>query len=1264
MSKREFNLFEEQKKLEKEDIEAIYGESKKPEDESVGVAEDTTGGDVPESKIDAIDRLMDEEDKRRRPDGRKNTGEKQVSGDFRGKNPEEIQTSKDMDEKLENETKEGDRNNLKEEIHDQLYEKIKEEFEKAVDKEAYIGEMRDNIKNFSNPSSEDRIFLNSLGFASEDKENQSKILEWYKEVGSESLDKIIKKEVSKPEAVKIREEEKTVEIEKFAEKLRVKNFENLTTDELKGAMEKIGIYFNEVRMPDIDINNKGLIARVGDVKSELARYNNEMKWILKNRQQKEKNKPQEIEKGEVEVTEKMKTEANTVAAVEKEAGVENIDDYFRDCKENKVKLRAGAGQEKTFIITSISGKGNVIRLKNMAEGENVKTSNVNKEFLYRFNNVKVSKEDLVNLKETIKENRSLFDGEKLNSFAIEGTIEKFLEDDTDTSGIDISDDSALIRALEVVKEENKSKEETEMKKHVPGALIKVFEGPLESLDSEDKTHIENEGETHNLEEQIEKYKIILNMLKDELESYGDEDFENRKEIEGFIKKLEKLIELMSELLELKKEGDEEKIKAKELEISDLILELKKARKEITEKNKLLSKEKEISDLGWNPDKIVEDEEKEISDLGWNPDKIKSGDSPLADEEKTLEQLKNKYREAEEDGNRNEMGYIAEKIRALEIGSEVDDKETPEDDLQKQLENLEAEYKKAEEDGDEEKKRGLMEEIRILKARIDDKETPEDDLQKQLEKLKAEYEKAEEDEDEEKKKNLMEEIRILKARIDDKAKGEDPVRSPIGDESDRPDEPGEGEPGESEKIELNEAEKEYIRKSEEIERLRKENKDILFIPEEDLTDEERKIVDRIQELEIGRTLDKGSGLLTNHVDELKRKVGTSRKEGILEAQKEYIEMKKLLIGVEMLEKGLKMKMERSKKERKLFPSIEKLSNSIENALKGKLKNPIGKKKKAMSKVNENYGSEKRKDLNSISEQELTEEFEKILKELDGIYSVSDKKTKPKIEGVYGIGIRALLGHINAREDIKTNHQDLKSIFEKGKITIKELPDSLSNPREYLSKMFDKAEDIFKEKIADNEETPTVDSGGELLEGLKDDMKKDLGELGIEKLNMLESLVSAVKDDGQVSDDTDGKELIDKLCRYNIGEDAKEAVSWIEKHKDNNEIKSIRLKDIEEFVSGAKKIKEELVKNLKDNIKKDLEDLEEEQLNNLENLISVAETSGQINDNININELIDKLQGYSSSPKIKDVTDWIEKYKNKSGVEGIKLEDIKKFIDDIK
>ena len=626
-------------------------------------------------------------------------------------------------------------------------------------------------------------------------------------------------------------------------------------------------------------------------------------------------------------------------------------------------------------------------------------------------------------------------------------------------------------------------------------------------------------------------------------------------------------------------------------------------------------------------------------------------------------MKAGYREAEEDDNRKEMGYLAEKIRALEIESEVDevdDKDTPEDDLQKQLEKLKAEYEKADEAGDEEGKKNLMEEIRILKARIDDKETPEDNLQKQLEELEDEYKKAEEDGDEKKKRDLMEEIRILKARIDDKAKGEDPVRSPIGGDPDRPDEPGEDEPGEPEKIELNEAEKEYIRKSEEIERLRKENKDILFIPEEDLTDEERKIVDRIQELEIGRTLDKGSGLLTNHVSELKRKVGTSRKEGILEAQKEYIEMKKLLIGVEMLEKGLKMKMERNKKGRKLFPSIEKLSNSIENALKGKLKNPIGKKKRAMSKVNENYSSEKRKDLNSISEQDLIKEFEKALEEIDDLAPICNKKNKKTTEDVCNISIRLFLGYVNDRKDIKNDHQDLESILKKEKEKIEKLPDGLSDLKEYLSKMLGKVEDILEEKIADSEET----SGGELLVNLKDDIKKDLEELSIEKLNMLESFVSAIKDTGQVSDDTDGKELIDKLCGYNTGEDAKEAVSWTEKHKDNDEIKSIRLKDIEEFVSGAKKIKKELVENLKDSIKKDLEDLEEEQLNNLEDLISVAETSGQINDNININELIDKLQGYSSSPKIKDVTDWIEKYKNKSGVEGIKLEDIKKFIDDIK
>ncbi|MEA2098295.1 MAG: hypothetical protein U9P70_04475 [Patescibacteria group bacterium] len=939
-------------------------------------------------------------------------------------------------------------NNLKEEIYGQLYEKTKEKLEEATNKEAYIGKMRNNIKNLPRPGSEDKRFLDEFGFSEKDEEDQNKMLELYKEIGSKILDDIVKENIDKSEAVKIEEEKKTEEIEKLAEELRVINFEDLTTDEIEGTMEKIGIYFDKMKMRDIDINNKDLIARVSDIKIELAEYNKKMKRILNDRRQEERNKLQEVEK----VTGEIRTETDTVAKVEKETGIENIDEYFKDCKKNRVKLRAGAGQEKTFIITSISPKGNTIRLENTKEG-NVKTSNINKEYLYKFNNVKVDREDLVNLKKTIEENRSLFDDKGLNSFAIEGTIGTFLEDNgdaKDVNEIDISDDSAVINALEIVKENDELKKQKEAEMEVSNALVTVFEKPLESL--------ENGGEINNLEEEIEKYKNILDMLKDKLGSYSDEDFENREKFEGFIEKLEKLIGLMSELLELKKKGDEVGIKVKKLEISNLVAELKKRKKEI-----------EVLGLGRGSD--------EISD--------KTGD---------------------EDGT----------------------------------------------------------------------EIPEENLQEQLEQLKAKYRKAEEDNDREEMGYIAGEIRTLTAEIDDKTGDEGLVR---GSDGGKPKPGGGPEPepkpeSEPVRFELNKAEEEYIRKSKEIERLREENEDILFIPEEDLTDEERKIVDRIEELEIGRILDKGSGLLTNHVDELERKIGTSRKEGILEAQKEYIEMKKVLIGVEMLKKGLKMKIERSKskRKRKIFSSVGKFSSTIDNFIKkGERKIPFRNKKKqeAISGVNENYSSKKRKDLDSISERDLIIEFEKVQRDINDLDSNSDKKTKEIMQNTCVINIRGVLDDIKTRDDIKDDHQDFKDFFENRRKEIEKLPKNLNNPKEYLLKMFDKAEGIFKEKIADSEGTPDIDNNEEQFNNLKDSIKKDLGELKEEELKNLKDLIYGAEISRQISDNTDINELnelIVKLQSHAYSLEIKDITDWIGKYKGENGATEIKLKDIKEFIDN--------------------------------------------------------------------------------------------------
>ena len=328
-------------------------------------------------------------------------------------------------------------------------------------------------------------------------------------------------------------------------------------------------------------------------------------------------------------------------------------------------------------------------------------------------------------------------------------------------------------------------------------------------------------------------------------------------------------------------------------------------------------------------------------------------------------------------------------------------------------------------------------------------------------------------------------------------------------------PEEDEIKEPKKIELNEAKKEYIRKSKEIEKLRKENEDIFSIPEEDLTDEQRKTIERVEELEIGRVLDKGSAIMTNHVDKLERKVGMLQKgESILEAQREYIESRTLLVGVEMLEKGLRMKMERSKKKQRTYLSVGKMGNAV----KERLKNPFGKKKKkeekektvkTISETNERFSIGKRKDLDLISEQDLMNEFETVLEDIKYIVS-TDEKNKEIIEDVCSINIKKLLNRINTRDDIKNDHEDIKLFFEKAKIKIEKLPDDLSNPKKYLDRMLNKINSIFKEKIGnDNEESVEINENQineqqdsdfdkfkiEIIEQLKDDegAVQELGEL---------------------------------------------------------------------------------------------------------------------------------------------------------------------------
>ncbi|MCK4592201.1 hypothetical protein KAT63_02035 [Candidatus Parcubacteria bacterium] len=340
----------------------------------------------------------------------------------------------------------------------------------------------------------------------------------------------------------------------------------------------------------------------------------------------------------------------------------------------------------------------------------------------------------------------------------------------------------------------------------------------------------------------------------------------------------------------------------------------------------------------------------------------------------------------------------------------------------------------------------------------------------------------------------------------------------GSQEDKPEEDKTGEKPAKDKIkepkkfELNEARKESLRKTIEIEKLRKENKDILSIPWEDLTDEERKIIERIEELEIGIVLDESSAIFTDHVRSLEEEIGKSVKEGILGARERCEDSFALLNATKMLKMGLEMKMQKSKKQRRTFPSVGKLGNAVKNAVRERLKDPFKKKEKAekvktISGVNEMFSRGKRKDLNSISEQGLANEFETVLEDIHCLSPDFNNKTEEIIKDAYTINIKNVLRRINAEDDIENKRRNIELFFEKSRIKIEKLPDDLNNPKEYLNKMLSKVEDIFKEKIRDkgesirtneNQTNEQQDSDSnkfkiEIIEQLKND-EKAVQELG--------------------------------------------------------------------------------------------------------------------------------------------------------------------------
>ncbi|NOQ67861.1 hypothetical protein GQ568_00280, partial [Patescibacteria group bacterium] len=229
--------------------------------------------------------------------------------------------------------------------------------------------------------------------------------------------------------------EKIPEMQDLAWSLNSKDISTLDLKYLIDTVRKIEDYFKKINVREI--KNKALEKMTGETKNELNEHLKKIKEEIESRKN-DSIKNIETEKASVEIS---------------------VDDFLKQCKADKTKLRIEDGGEQTFVITGDPRKGNTISLKNTIKTENVKTSSIKKEYLYEFNNVKINKEDLVNLEKNLEKNRSLFDDNELNPYAIEGTVGNLLKGNENIDEIDISDYSAVIRALEIVEENEELKEE-------------------------------------------------------------------------------------------------------------------------------------------------------------------------------------------------------------------------------------------------------------------------------------------------------------------------------------------------------------------------------------------------------------------------------------------------------------------------------------------------------------------------------------------------------------------------------------------------------------------------------------------------------------------------------------------------------------------------------------------------------------------------------------------------------------------------------------
>ncbi|MCK5465961.1 hypothetical protein KAI56_00475 [Candidatus Parcubacteria bacterium] len=157
----------------------------------------------------------------------------------------------------EREKIEKDWSKLEDDMYKQLDNKLCEEFDNTKDQKVYIKKLKGDLEKFTNENipidKEDKEFLKNFGFNKEDKKNKERILESYKKVVADILDKIKNIEIEETEKLEeknttipedlvrgiVKEAEEKIEIGKIVKKTEDAVIEEVIKTELEKPEEKL-----------------------------------------------------------------------------------------------------------------------------------------------------------------------------------------------------------------------------------------------------------------------------------------------------------------------------------------------------------------------------------------------------------------------------------------------------------------------------------------------------------------------------------------------------------------------------------------------------------------------------------------------------------------------------------------------------------------------------------------------------------------------------------------------------------------------------------------------------------------------------------------------------------------------------------------------------------------------------------------------------------------------------------------------------------------